>query len=327
MPSIFYQFRSVNNVDDPSVLGRYADARSPVLTDLVEAVNVDLGNKLEADVRQGFVQAYSGTPHSGWATADGKRSFFVEGGVLKEFDGSTATTLVSLSTDEPCEFCEANNVIIYSNATDIGYIDSTGANEFTEPAEVTAAADTDIVFKAIMPAGHLLAFYNGSLWVAHDNVVTRSDAYDLMARDERYSDIPLPGEVTMLTPVDDGLWVSDGRTAAFIQEGETSYLETAPYGAILGTAVEGKAEWLGVQGVSGKVVVWRSARGVCVGGNGGRFLNLSEDTVALKGGDLGAAMLRHANGQIHYVSTVRQTDDAYNPHVDAGVSVNTVTIT
>jgi hypothetical protein len=317
MATITLKFGGVNNRLDPAVLGRIENPRDPVLTELVEAVNVDLGDRMEAVVRPGYLRKVSGAPHSGWATADGSRAYCVEAGVLKQFLGTSVTTLLPLSTNDPCVFEEVNNVIVFTNGTDIGLVDAAGAYLFTTPSGQ---------FKRPMPAGQALAFYGGCLWVARQNVLTRSDPYDIEQADERLADIPLSGIVTLLAAVDDGLWVGYGGVTAFLKGGDAAYAEIVPYNAIIGTACRGKAEWFGAEGFAGNVVVWRSSRGVCLGGAGGRFANLSEEQVAMSTGDAGAATLRHFQGRVHYVSAVRGAAAAHNAFVPEELSVNSVTI-
>lgn len=317
MATITLKFGGVNNRLDPAVLGRIKDLRSPVLTELVEASDVDLGDRMEVAVREGYLRKVSGALHSGWSTPDGTRAYCVEAGVLKQFLGTSVASLLTLSTNDPCVFEEVNSVVVFTNGTDIGLIDAVGASLFAAPTGQ---------FKRAMPAGQALAFYDGRLWVASQNVLTRSDPYDIEQADERLADIPLPGIITMLTPVDDGLWVGYGDVTAFLKGGDEAYSEVAPYDAIAGTVCRGKAEWFGLEGITGNVIAWRSSRGVCLGGSGGRFVNLSEEQVAMPSGDTGAAMLRHFQGRTHYVSAVRGTKTAYNPFVPESLTVNSVTV-
>lgn len=304
MATVTLRFAGVNNVQDAAVLGRFADPRVPVLTELTEAQNVDLGDRLEVVMREGYARTYTGTPHSGWSTKDHTRAYVVEAGVLKQFFGSTTSALLTLSNNDPAAFAEVNNIVVFSNGTDIGVIDSAGASLF--------AAPSGRPFKAAMPAGQCVAFYAGRLWVAHGSTLTRSDAYDIEARDERLSDIPLPGRITMTVPVSGGLWVSAGNSTAFLKGGDEAYDNTVPYPALLGSALQGEAEWFGIKGITGEVAVWRSSRGVCLGTSDGAFFNLSEDVVAMKTGVAAAAMLRQAQGKIHYISTARSTAAEFN---------------
>lgn len=317
MAEVTYHFQGVNNRLDPATLGVITDPRNPTLTELVEAVNVDLGDRREVGVRSGYTLALSGAAHSGWATTDGTAAYLVTAGVLQQFSGTAVTALLTLSNNNPTVFVEVNTAVVFSNGTDIGLIDASGASLFTEPTKQ---------FKRAMPAGHALAFYNGQLWVARDNVLTRSDAYDIEQCDERVADIPLPGPVTLLAAVKDGLWVSGGGTTAFLRDGDAEYTDYIDDEAILGTAVVGKAAWFGIEGLSGDVVVWRSTRGLCAGGESGRYVNLTEETLALASGPRGAGLLRRNQGQTHYVATIQNSGAAFNPYTPPTIPLSSTTI-
>lgn len=307
MAEVTLKFGGVNNVLPPEVLGEYDDVRKPVLHRLTSALNVDIDDALGFAVREGFTEVLTSVPHSGWAVEGGNRAFFVEDGVLKEFLGSSSVDLLTLSSNRAMSYTQVNEVVVFSNRDEIGYIDSAGAALFSTPTDQ---------FKRATPAGQALTFFNGSLWVANGDIVTRSDAYAIEQCDERFCDIPLPGQITLLhgvpSDVGGGLWVSYGNSTAFLRAGEEAFKLIAPYGAILGTAVAAKAEWFGVEGFSENVVVWRSDRGVCIGDSNGRFANLSEGRVSMKPGDTGAAIMRHSKGCVHYLSTVQGTHTEFN---------------
>ena len=303
MPFATHKFGGVNNIQDPATLGEVESPRAPVLTELVSAENIDLGDREEAAVREGYALAYSGAPHSGWNTRDYSRAFLVEAAKLKQFfSNGTSANLLTLSNNDPCVFEEVNEIVVFTNNTDIGYISPEGAAFFSAPSEQ---------FKKSMPAGQNLAFYGGRLWVAYKNTLVRSDAYDIEARDERLSDIPLPGHIHMVAAVRGGLWVSAGETTAFLPEGDAAYKVVAPYAAIAGTDVPVPAGTLGAE-EGEDAVIWRSTRGVCLGSANGTFVNISEDTTSLKPGRSGAAMLRQTEGQVHYISTARDTQAEFN---------------
>lgn len=307
MAEVTLKFAGVNNVLPPDILGAFEDARVPLLRYQTRVQNIDIGNAQEASVRQGYVLAVAGVPHSGWAYEGSSTALFVEDSVLKQFDGTSTADLLTLSTNDTAVFAQVNSVVAFTNGTDIGFIDSTGAHLFQEAPDQ---------FKHKMPAGQALAFHNGCLWVAAGSVVYKSDAFNIEQYDERTAHVPFPAEVSMLQSVKDetggGLWVSYKGCTAFLAKGDESFRDIAPYTAIAGTAVPGKAEWLGDVGLTGNIVMWRSDRGVCAGDAGGRFVNLSEGRVAMKPGTAGASMLRQAGGAVHFVSAVRSPSTEYN---------------
>lgn len=309
MSEISLHFGGVVNTRAPEVLGIVEDVRAPKLAWLTKAENVDIGDSFEISQRPGYSLALAGNVHSGWSTPDESRAFFVEDSVLCEFVGGASVSLLALSTNADCAFVQVNGITVFSNGKDIGLIDPSEARLFTPPTEQ---------FKLAMPPGNILAFFQGCLWVANGCTITRSDAYNIEQTDERTSTIPTDGVVSMMAAVGEpgrqGLWVSHGGRTSFIVGGDEAFAEKLPYGAVANTAVATDGAYFKAAKLSGDVVVWRSARGVCVGDGSGSVVNLSETDVAMKTGRRGAAMVRHRNGQVHYISTVQSTDDAFNPH-------------
>jgi len=307
MAEVTLKFAGVNNVSPPDSLGVFEDTRVPLLRWLTAMQNFDAGEDAEATVREGFALALAGSAHSGWSTAGSDRAFFVESAALKQFLGTSATSLLTLSTNDRTVFVEVNNGVVFTNGTDIGFIDASGASLF-------GAVTTE--FKRRMPAGQHLAFHNGRLWVAVGSILYRSDAYNIEQYDERTGVLPMPADIEMLKAVQSesggGLWLAYTGKTAFLQGGDEAFKDVVPYGAVPHTATHGKAEWFGVQGLSGNIVVWRSSRGVCVGDETGRMINMSEGSVALKPGTEGAAIIRHSGGGTHFLSTVRAPGSEYN---------------
>lgn len=309
MADVTFRFSGVSNKQTPNDLGVIDDLRSPLLSWLVSATDVDISDTQGMAGRPGYTLHIAGTPHSGWALADGTRAFFVSSGTLYEMIGSTSIPLIALASNDPVAFTQVNGVIVFTNGRIVGVVEGTNARLFGTPSSQ---------YKLPMPAGHILAFFQGSLWVASSNVITRSDAYDIEQTDERLATFPMPERVTMMHQAGDagaqGIWISCGGMTAFMRAGDEAFETKLPYGAVEGTATHAKGEWFKSAGLSGNVVVWRSQRGVCVGDGSGNVVNLSEKHVAMKPGRRGAAIVRHRQGQVHYISTVQDTSEEFNIH-------------
>ncbi len=300
-------FHGIDNKHDPETLG-VIDRENPVLKWLTEAIDVDIDDAGGIDQREGYALAISGTQHSGWSRGS-SAAYFVEGAVLKQLDPAlSVVALLSLSTNDRMRFVDAGVAVVFTNGTDIGTI-------INGSASLLGAQTTE--FKATMPAGQCIAFLNGCLYVAAGDKIYRSDAYDLEAMDERWSLTPLPGYISMLAAVDDGLWVSYGDETRFFKDGiipESLVMEGPPGSAVYGTDVLTSGAFFEGLQASGDAVVWRASQGICIGGKGGVWENLSEDTYSPKLGVSGAAIVRHSKGQVHYIGLASGVTDAYNEH-------------
>ena len=306
-----HSFRTLNNLKDPIDLAP---------DEMTVAQNVDLHNDgATISLRPGRVSSLAGTPHSLWATEDESQAYFCEDSVLKRFwpDG-TATTLTTLSTDALVEFEEVNNIIVYTNDTDYGYIQDGSTGSFAAPTTQ---------FKIAPPAGRFLALYNGRLFVLADEGLYYLDPYTADQMDERNCLIPLRGQPKMLKAVDDGLWVSKGDTTVFLRGGnpeEFKYDEIDSAPAIAGTAVRTLGKKIGRDAAS-HYVLWASEHGLCLGGNGGSFNNLTEEYLAVKPSQQGAGVLREYAGRVHYLAVLQDTGTEHNQFIDPDITVDSQT--
>jgi len=94
-------------------------------SDLVAATNVDITNSGQIKVRQGYYLVFASDSHSLWS--NGSICLFVEAGTLKRLhEDWTATSLVTLTSDEHISYESVNGVVYWSNGTDKGVIDASG---------------------------------------------------------------------------------------------------------------------------------------------------------------------------------------------------------
>ena len=131
-----------------------------------------------------------------------------------------------------------------------------------------------------MMPGHLIEYFNGRLYIAQDNEIWFSDPMALMRTDIRRNFKQLPSWVTLLSAVEDGIYVSDLERTYFMgggDPGEMALIDKADYPAIPYTAHRIDAARIGGFELTGEVVLWASRMGICLGANGGQFENLTEE--------------------------------------------------
>lgn len=117
----FKGFRGLRNDVDPERLES---------GDLVVAENVDLDNSGRLSRRSGYVLQMAGDVHSLWA--DSEVCLFVQGSTLKRLndDLSTATSVKSLSSNDPVSYDRLNDTVYYSNGTDTGAFGPAGVRSW-----------------------------------------------------------------------------------------------------------------------------------------------------------------------------------------------------
>ena len=159
-----------------------------------------------------------------------------------------------------------------------------------------------------MVPGHLIEYFNGRLYVARDNEIWFSDPMALMRTDRRRNFKQLPSRITLLSAVEDGIYVSDLERTYFMgggDPGEAVLIDKADYPAIPHTAQKIDAARIGGLGLSGSAVLWASRMGICLGAAGGQFKNLTEEHFRLQGQpSSGASILRKENGFYQFVCMI-----------------------
>jgi hypothetical protein len=292
---IFQNFKGINNVADANNLGT---------DELTEAENIDIDNEGKASRRNGYTRIFtpSDKMHSLWS--NDRICLFVDGTTLRRLfaDYSSATIRTNVG-NQPMGFVDVNENVHYSNATVNGYIDSSG-NDHQYPTP------TDN-YKEATKVGQHIEYFNGRLFIAKNETIWYTDAYNYGVIDMRTNAIKMKDEVTMMKAVDDGMYVSIGdinnRSSVIFLSGNTPSdmhsREVAGYGAIEGTGVKAKSAYIG-NGASGKQVLWTSHKGICLGENGGKFTNLTATKYNVTQNRYGAGQFKITNGVPQYIASL-----------------------
>ncbi len=158
------------------------------------------------------------------------------------------------------------------------------------------------------PAGNIVFWYNGRMYVASGNTLYPSKPYqyELFELDKTY--LPFNSRITICAPVADGIWIgTDTQTIFLSGPGPESFqlILKASHGAIPGTLDYGSGQYLG-DGSQGMIAYWASPNGICAGGDGGSFQNLTEKRYRFDGTALaGAGSVRQYNGMNQYLLSMQ----------------------
>jgi hypothetical protein len=286
-----------------SGINNVADAARLKPDELVYANNIDISDKGKPSRRAGHVKKVTpaGSAHSMWG--DNKMCFYVDNAILKRLhEDYTSTTMRTGVSDYPMSFTEVNDYYYYSNPAVIGYIYQGVAGVFATP--------TDDHLYAPKPGQHI-EWYKGRLYVARNETLWYSNVNEPGVVDRRRNFIKFENEITMLQAVDDGFWITVGdinrQTTYFMGGAERENFtlrRLAGYGCIEGTDVKIKDGSRIGEGLSGTVAMWTSDEGVCIGGNGGQFINITQGKYNISDERFGAGLFRDENGLAQYISTL-----------------------
>lgn len=295
----FGKFSGINNV---------ADSLDLKPEELVSAKNIDLDGRGMVSQRGGFVKKVTNVPHSLWSNE--KRCYYVEAGVLKELATDyTSTTIRTDVSDYHTDFVEINEIVYYTNSNVNGFITADGVdNVYVDPG---------IDHKFAPEPSQLIEYFNSRLFFAKNQTIWYSDAGAFRRIDKRRNFIQTPNSLTMMRAVDDGIWVSygdiDTGEIVFLSGRNPDKFSWTPivdargmrYGVIEGAVIKVsdiKAVFPDL-GIQGSAIIFSTRHGICVGGNGGVFINLTVDKYKLTDNRFGAGLLRFENNKFHYIAT------------------------
>lgn len=269
------KFSGINNVDDPTRLGPVPGEDRVAVWPLVAADNVDIDNTGRLKKRLGYTKMVSLTRAYGlWA--DGDICLFVYQGTLYGLNTDYTYTSIrsGLLTHERLSYVRANDRVYYSNGTQIGYVDSSYTDH--------ALSDPSMTFKYVLPAGKYLEFFRGRLYSAKGPVLSYSDVLSDYY-DNRTNIFQFPSDIKMVLAVHGGLYVSDSEETHFLSglsPTEMELTDGAPYPAVPHTGVKLNAQYIGTGG-NGDYAIWTSAKGICVGDESGKIVNVTDKRYAL----------------------------------------------
>lgn len=306
-----YTFSTMNNVNN--------ELRMPLEKGhCAELTNVHVNSDSSVITRRGYTKVSEAVAHSAFSTSNSNKVYIVVGNIIYNYTATGMSPIKVLSNSERCVFIEVNDVILYSNGTDIGVIEDGIAVEL-EPS-------TD-EFKTKLIAGQCLAYYNGRIYVGSGNTLYCSEPFSLDTMDERFCVVSIyDSRITMVRPVDGGIFIGTDSETYFLsgkdqQEGLFSQESIAPYGVIYGTDVFISDDSIG-EDFAGDCAIWCSTRGVCSGHSDGKFSNRTLSYYTNISGDTGSGFLRYEDGEVHYIANPNVGNEAFNTSILSTIDVD-----
>jgi hypothetical protein len=303
-------FRGKNNVADPTRI-----LPSEGASYLSEALNVDIDNEFMLHRRKGYEDPVypAGSVHSLYSHAG--TCLFVQGGDFKKLrpDYSSETIREGVGTAR-MSYAGVQDRIYHTNSSVIGYVKDGFSYEFPAPNQA---------FKSRMKSGQLIEWFNGRLYVARGGILWFSDPMSPGQTDERRNFKNLGGYISMVRAVRDGMFVSNGRATYFLSgldPQELSMVKVDDDPAIFGTDAIIDGGLAGDGSVAGRVILWLSPGGICLGAAEGVFRKISKDYYRPLISFTGASIVRkNERGFYQYLVSQKSmggTLDGYLPKLD-----------
>ncbi|MCE5212520.1 MAG: hypothetical protein LLG40_13335 [Deltaproteobacteria bacterium] len=303
-------FSGINNVDDHIRLAplpvKVGAGGYKAAYPLTRARNVDIDNTYAISSRDGSELLIPGKDvHSAWndGTFTDGICLFVDGTslFLWNFDFTVTELLSGLTNTARMSYASVNDRVYMTNGTYIGYYSKLEMHSLRNP---------NMKFKVPLPSGQLIAYFKGHFLVAQGPVVYIADAlcdhYDM-----RTGFVVFEKDVTMLRPVENGIYATAGNTyylyvkKDFADDPDDFKKEFVLSSEVVpGSDVLIDGKYVG-DGIEGFVAIWTTFEGVCVGDNKGVASMVTVGRYRLRHKKaIAAATIRNQNGQVHYLATL-----------------------
>lgn len=223
--------------------------------------------------------------------------------------GEGLSFTLPVSTDP---WAETKNLYISDCNGEVPYLIGTLMNSDTTagvwqmPAGRTRAVRT--LRMGPPPAGHVLGYYKGRVYVAENNYLWYSQPYEFELVHRAMNFLGFSSPVRTFAPVSDGIFIGSDDETIFVQGDDPKDFtrrQVAPYGTVMGSEVTVPEYYFGKGDQPTPIPVWMSTQGLCAGFNGGDFLNLTGGRYVLpEGVAKGASLLKVRGASPQLVTTL-----------------------
>jgi len=266
---------------------------------LIEGTNIDLDSTGMIHRRGGRVIVKSGKPYSIKAWND--ICLFGEGVYLKRLaeDLSTTSTLFTGIIGGRISYSRFEDDIYFSDANTLGVI---GNGLYSTLPSITYGIRREVIINHLnttrmpTPPGQLICHHGGRLYSAVGNELWASDPF-AFHRTHKTKGLVMQasGYITLLYPVTDGLFVSDGDGIWYLNGMSSTTFNPDRKDdalAILDAVTTVDVHSLDKRILEGKYFMFLTNKGVCLAGDKGFFKNITSDKYPDITAKRGAALFR-----------------------------------
>jgi hypothetical protein len=174
------------------------------------------------------------------------------------------------------------------------FVLETAAASFSVTVSGAAGGRCMTTLMVPMPAGDVVRYHRGRLFVATGSTLFYSEPYAPGMHNAMRGFISLPATITVVEPCVGGVWVCADRTY-WLGNDMSALVPVLPYGAIAGT---------GVRVPDDQTVSWMSTQGLVIGNGQGEAANVQEDRVVTNNAAAGATLYVERDGMRQMVSSL-----------------------
>lgn len=173
---------------------------------------------------------------------------------------------------------------------------------------ITAGAPVALQFKRRPPAGDVIGYHAGRLYIGQGDVLWHTDPLQYHHVDARHGYVPVNGQVTMLATVEGGLFVGTDRETVFLEGTDPAqmFVRHRSASAVLrGSLVflPGALVFDGSLPIS-RVPFWTSATGVCAGLPDGSVREITAKRFTVPSAVRAAGGFKQRDGSMQYLANL-----------------------
>lgn len=210
---------------------------------------------------------------------DGKESGASPVFTLDIAQGEGVVFTLPVSTDP---WAETKNLYISDCNGEVPYLIGVIDNSVTTAGVWQMPAGRTLTVRTLRmgppPAGHVLGYYKGRVYVAENNYLWYSQPYEFELVHRAMNFLGFTSPVRTFAAVSDGIFIGSDDETIFMRGDDPKDFtrkQVAPYGTVLGTEVMIPEHEFGKGDRQSPVMGWMSTEGFCVGFDGGDFTNLT----------------------------------------------------
>jgi len=210
---------------------------------------------------------------------------------------TTETILRSNVGDTRMVYVYHSGKVFYTNSRVIGYVYNNTNYSFPTP---------DREYRSNPLPGQCLEVHGFRLWIARDNELWFTDVGKFHSVYMRRNIRQMQSKITMLKSVGRGMFISDSLNTYYV-EGNNPYkmplTKVKAYSAIEGDAIIVDGQLI-KGGIPGRVAMWTSVEGICIGMEGGQVLNMTESNYNFPDCNTSASLYRFKDDLSQFITTL-----------------------
>ena len=208
---------------------------------------------------------------------------FVSGDALTLLGGDyTVKELRNVTPNAPMSYQQVGPAVYYTNGTEKGAILAGRSFNWDKP-DTNYAKDTTKVWSG-PPAGNMLAYHNGVMYVIQQHIAWHSEAYNVNLFNLTGGFLSFESPVSVFEGVTAGIWVCTESKIVFLRgttPGNFAYERKATYGAVKGTGCLVDCALIGDGSISGVGVMFVTKYGIALGTEKGEFIPITINRLRL----------------------------------------------